>query len=148
MNASYPKTQKNLAILLSNSYVLLTKTQNYHWHVTGPNFSSLHGLFEEQYRDLFEAIDTIAERIRALGGMAPASLVQFLEHATLVEGDASLSANLMVKDLLESHEKLIDDLKKAISVSSDEGEFVSEGLYTERLEVHEKSAWMLRMSLI
>lgn len=138
---------KSLEIALADSYALALKTQNYHWNVEGPNFSSLHALFEEQYNELLPAIDEIAERIRTLGFKAPASYKEFEKLTTIKEGDSSLDENAMVKDLFDSQQQIAVSLKSALEVAQDAGDEVTTDLMIGRLATHEKNAWMLRSSL-
>ncbi len=136
-----------LAHLLADTYTLYLKTQNFHWNVTGPLFPALHALFETQYEELAEATDTIAERIRALGVLAPATFSEFLKLTSLKEGSSKLSAEDMVKALMKDHETishhLLDVFEKANS-ADDQG---TVDLLTERMRAHDKAAWMLRSSL-
>ena len=137
----------SLKIVLADSYVLYLKTQNYHWNVTGPHFKSLHMLFEEQYTDLAIAVDDIAERVRMLGDVAPGSFAAFLKLTTLQEAKEGLSADAMVRDLSESGEQIAASLKVALKAAQDADDEVSVGLIAERMTVHEKNGWMLRVSL-
>jgi starvation-inducible DNA-binding protein len=136
----------NLHQTLVDSYALYLKTQNYHWNVTGPHFKSLHELFEEQYTDLAEAIDELAERIRALGATVPASLALFAEKTSLGNNDAAL-ANDMVKDLVAANEHILATLKSALSAAQQADDEVTIGMVTDRLGVHEKALWMLKSSV-
>lgn len=135
-----------LSILLADSYTLYLKTQNFHWNVTGPNFQSLHAMFEGQYQELAQVVDEIAERIRALGFPAPGSYKEFAELTNLQEASGVLSAQDMVKALLRDHEMIIQHLRDAMPGISDVDDEVSVGLLVERLASHEKTAWMLRSS--
>lgn len=141
------KTTEHLKKLLADSYVLALKTQNYHWNVTGPNFSSLHVLFEQQYTELAAAIDTLAERIRALGHKAPGSFAEFGKLTSLKEAEDKLNASGMIKDLHSDQLALAKKLKKAIAVAEEENDATTADLLTGRLAVHEKNAWMLDASL-
>jgi len=138
---------QSLKVVLADSYVLYLKTQNYHWNVTGPNFKSLHMLFEEQYTDLAMAIDEIAERIRTVGDKAPGSFKAFLDITTLAEAKDGLDANAMVEDLSESGKQIVASLKNALKVAQETDDEVTVGLIAERMTVHEKNGWMLRASL-
>jgi len=142
--ATRQKIAQYLAHLLADTYVLYVKTQNFHWNVTDPRFFSLHKLFEEQYEALAEAIDVIAERIRALQHKTPASLKQFLELSCLDEAGPDLTANAMLEQLIQDHESIANHLRPWIPESQhlkDEG---TGDLLIERLRFHEKTAWMLR----
>ncbi len=141
------KTPDNLKKLLADYALLALKTQNYHWNVTGPNFSSLHALFEQQYTDLAAAMDEVAERIRALGQSAPGSFAEFLKLATLKEaGSGKLKAAVMVSDLYDDQLTLSKYMKKMISQAAAEGDDVTADLLTGRVAIHEKNAWMLASS--
>ena len=138
---------KNLKILLADTYALYLKTQNYHWNVTGPNFQALHSLFEEQYQDLAEAIDTIAERIRALGEKAPGTWKIYEKLTSIKDGDENISADKMVTELADDQELLVNSLKKALDPAQEEGDEVTIGLIVDRMGVHEKAVWMLKSSI-
>lgn len=144
-------TNKNvsnsLKVALADSYVLYLKTQNYHWNVTGANFKSFHIMFEEQYNDLFMAVDLIAERIRALGEKAPGTYAKYIELTNLKEGDEELDANSMVEDLANSQDTIAKTLTKVLQESQNVGDEVTAGIVTDRIEIHQKNAWMLKSSL-
>ncbi len=140
-------TTTQLKNVLADSYVLYLKTQNYHWNVTGPQFASLHGLFEEQYTDLAAAIDEIAERIRTLGEKAPGSFAEFSKLASIKEATGDESAQSMVKQLAEDQDTLIATLTAALDAASEAGDEVTIGFVTDRIGVHEKNRWMLTSSL-
>ena len=132
---------------LADSYVLYIKTQNYHWNVTGPNFKSLHLMFEEQYNDLFAAVDIIAERIRALGEKAPGTYAKYIELTSLKEGDENSDANAMVKDLATDQDSIVKTLTHVLAKAQEIGDEVTAGIVTDRIEVHQKNAWMLKSSI-
>ena len=137
----------NLSKLLADTYLLYVKTQNFHWNLTGPRFYSLHKMFEEQYEDLADAVDDIAERIRTLDFRAPASLKEFLELASLKENTQKIPADDMIAELLADHEqmaKLTRDYYDHADSVDDQG---SADICAERMAVHEKTAWMLRALL-
>lgn len=136
-----------LATLLADTYLLYVKTQNFHWNVTDPRFYSLHKLFEEQYEELAEAVDTIAERIRALGSKSPGSMKQFLILTRLSEASGNHTGQEMIKELLKGHETLIKELKKDSDIADKLGDAGSSDLCIQRLRSHEKTAWMLRSHL-
>lgn len=138
------KAVESLKKVLANTYVLLLKTQNYHWHIHGSQFAALHVLFETQYNELFMAVDTIAERILALGEQAPATFSAFEKLNELPESVSQTNATEMLKDLEQSHQKLIELLKQLAKDA--QGDLVTEGLAVERLGVHEKTLWMLTAS--
>jgi starvation-inducible DNA-binding protein len=138
-----------LKTLLADEYILYTKTRNFHWNVTGPRFHDLHKFFEDQYDDIDETIDEVAERIRALGGVAPGSLGEFLASARLSEQKGELtSSDLMVERLLADHEAIIRSLREDVKKANDEfGDAGTSDFLTGLMEEHEKMAWMLRSLL-
>lgn len=135
---------ESLNIVLADSYALYLKTHNYHWNVVGPNFRSLHLMFEEQYTDLAVAVDDIAERIRSLGEKAPGTFSEFSELTSIKEGDKNSSANDMVKDLVHSQDQIVASLKKALNVAQKADDEVTSDLLIGRMTIHEKAAWMLK----
>ncbi len=141
------KVAQGLAKILADTYVLSAMTQGFHWNVKGPNFYSFHKLFEEQYDALQDAIDPLAERIRALGYTAPGSLQSILKLSSLKEQDKILSAQAMVAELLEGHETLSRNIRNTIDSFEETRDEVTCDMLTERMEEHEKSAWMLRATL-
>lgn len=145
--SSRQKVGEGLTHLLADTYLVYLKTQNFHWNVRGPNFHSLHLLFEEQYKELAEAVDTIAERIRALHMIAPASFAQFLKLSSLEEETTLLSADNMLKGLLHDHQLISRNLLRLFNAAEQADDQATADLLTERMRVHEKSAWMLRSSL-
>lgn len=138
---------KHLSVILSDTYFLAVKTQNFHWNVTTPLFHSLHLMFESQYDDLQEAVDVLAERIRALGHIAPGSLSQFSSFANIKEATKVPSANDMLKQLLADHELICREIREALPVIQKLGDDVTVDILIGRLTVHEKTAWMLRSSI-
>jgi starvation-inducible DNA-binding protein len=136
---------QGLSRLLADSYTLYLKTHNFHWNVTGPQFATLHALFEEQYRELAEAVDGIAERIRALGEPAPGSYAAFARLSTVEEApDEVPGAEEMVRRLAADHETVVRTAREVLPVAQDARDEVSVGLLADRMGVHEKTAWMLR----
>lgn len=138
------KIAAELSQILTDTYLLVIKTHIYHWNVVGPLFHPIHEMTEEQYTDLFEAADLIAERIRALGFTAPMSNHGILEDGTVKLPAKLASARNMVEDLITDHEKLVRAGRKAADLADDLGDFVTHDLLTRRLTVHEKVIWMLR----
>ncbi len=137
-----------LSKLLADEMVLYTKLRKYHWNVTGPNFQSLHLLFEQQYTELAVMIDDLAEFIRTLRAPAIGTLREFLEHARLTEQPGvNPSANAMVKELADDHAKVIGYLHEAIEEADDLDLVAAEDLLTQMLRAHEKSEWMLRATV-
>jgi starvation-inducible DNA-binding protein len=136
-----------LSHLLADSYILYLKTHNYHWNVEGPMFNTLHIMFMEQYTELWNALDLIAERIRALGIYAPASYKKFSQLSSIPESDEHLPAREMIKQLLEGHEAVAKTARKIFPQADAGGDEATLDLLTQRLQVHEKTAWMLRSLL-
>lgn len=138
---------KKLEVVLSDTYALYLKTQNYHWHVKGPRFKSLHELFEMQYQELALAVDDIAERILIMGHKAPATFSQFNQLKTIKDGDSSLNANQMVTELAKDNETLVKDLNQAIKIAQENADEGSVTLLSDRIAAHEKARWMLASSM-
>jgi len=136
-----------LARLLADSYTLYLKTHNFHWNVTGPMFQTLHLLFEQQYTELALAVDLIAERIRALGHPAPGSYREFAELSSIPEGRGVPKAMEMVRLLVKGHEACARTARSAFPVAEQAGDEPTCDLLTQRLQLHEKTAWMLRSLL-
>ena len=136
-----------LGFLLADTYALYLKTQNFHWNVKGARFSALHQLFENQYRELFEAVDVIAERVRALGYLAPASFTEFLKMAAIEEGNGALPASEMIRQLMNDNEKLSQSIRTFVSKAETAGDQATMDLFSQRMAAHEKAAWMLRSTL-
>ena len=134
---------QSLSKLLSGTYILLVKTQNYHWNVTGPQFSELHAMFETQYNELFAAVDEIAERLRALGEKAPGSFASFSELSSIKEDSSHPAAETMIKNLARDHETLAADADAVIKASDEIGDEGSADLATNRIRAHQKTQWML-----
>ncbi len=135
---------KELNKLLADSYLLYLKTQNYHWNVTGQMFQSLHQLFEAQYSELSNAIDVIAERIRALGEFAPGSFAAFSKVSSIKEETAIPTADEMIHNLVHANETVVTTARKIIGLANEYEDDVTTDLMIERMQVHEKNAWMLR----
>lgn len=135
---------EHLNEILADHYLLMLKTHNYHWNVKGSLFKSMHDLTEDQYDNLFKAIDDIAERIRALGFDAPGSFAVYSKISKIKEARTGVSALEMAADLLESHETMIRNMRETLSAASNYDDEVSADLMTARLSYHEKAAWMWR----
>ena len=138
------KIATQLGQVLANTMILQLKTQVYHWNVVGPLFYSLHKLTKEHYQALFAAADVIAERIRALGHLAPLNTAAIRQAADLAEESRQRSAGEMVEQLIKDHEKLVRDARESAEMAEKHGDFASHDLLTERLDFHEKAIWMLR----
>ena len=134
--------------LLADEYILYTKTRNYHWNVTGPNFQELHKFFESQYEKLDEIIDDVAERVRSLGHWSLGNLNDMLKLARLNEDIQASSAASMLKNLLDDHETIIRILREDVNTVTDKySDLGTADFLTGLMEVHEKMAWMLRAYL-
>jgi starvation-inducible DNA-binding protein len=138
---------EGLSRVLADTYTLYLKTHNFHWNVTGPMFNSLHLMFEAQYNELALAVDLIAERIRALGMPAPATYGEFIRLSSIKEEAGVPSAPEMVKILLQGHEAVVRTARAAFPVSEKASDQPTLDLLTQRMNVHEKAAWMLRSLL-
>ncbi len=136
-----------LARLLADSYTLYLKTHNFHWNVTGPMFNTLHLMFEGQYTELATAVDEIAERIRALGHPAPGSYQQFAKLSKVSEETGTPAAEEMIKQLVEAHETVARTAREVFPTAEAASDEPTADLLTQRLQVHEKTAWMLRSLL-
>jgi starvation-inducible DNA-binding protein len=141
------KIVASLSTVLADAYMLYLKTHNFHWNVTGPMFSSLHVMFEEQYTEQWNALDDIAERIRALGHFAPATYKRYAELSSISEEPEVLSAKEMIRQLVDGNEILTRTLRAGVKVADEIDDFPTADLLTTRMEVHEKNAWMLRSFL-
>ena len=133
--------------VVADTYALIGQTHICHWNVRGPSFFSLHTAFEEQYNELFVAVDEIAERIRALGALAPGGLSNLASIAGIEEIDEDAKAQDMVGHLVKANQKLLGDLRTARDSAADAGDSESEDLMISRIQVHEKTSWMLRSYL-
>ena len=141
------KIANALKSVLADSYSLYFKTQNFHWNVTGPHFKSLHSLFEEQYTDLADAIDEIAERIRWLGQKVPGSLKFYSDLTSISSSDEHADSTTMIKELLQGQDLVIKTLKAALTVAKT---FDDEGtcdLLIARIKTHEKNSWILKSTI-
>ncbi|MFT5703579.1 MAG: starvation-inducible DNA-binding protein [Rickettsiales bacterium] len=140
-------TARSLQTVLANSYALYLKTQNYHWNVTGPNFKGMHELFGLQYEELAVAIDLLAERIRALDVLVPASFDAFGNGAQIVAGNEKAIMGVMTKELYDDNKTLVKIIGDALKIAAEEGDEATADMLIARLEVHDKAAWMLKSSL-
>ena len=138
---------EGLAKVLADTYTLYLKTHAFHWNVTGPMFQTLHLLFETQYNELWMAVDTIAERIRALGIPAPGSYSQFAKLSSVREETGTPNAKEMIRQLLEGHEAVARTARSVFPVAEKANDQATIDLLTQRLSLHEKTAWMLRSLL-
>lgn len=136
-----------LSHLLADTYTLYVKTHNFHWNVTGPLFNTLHQMFEEQYTELATAVDEIAERIRALGFPAPGSCAQFGELTSIKEETGVPSAQEMIAQLAKDQEIVARTAREVYPVADEAHDEPTADLLTQRMQIHEKTAWMLRSML-
>ena len=135
---------EGLKRLLADSYTLYLQTHNFHWNVTGPQFRELHLMFEEHYTELATAVDEIAERIRTLGVAAPGTYKAFAELSRIQEVDGVPNASDMVLILTQGHEQVVKTCREALKVAQAADDESSAALVSDRMRVHEKTAWMLR----
>lgn len=136
-----------LSNLLADTYTLYLKTHNFHWNVTGPMFQTLHLMFEEQYNELALAVDMIAERIRALGVVAPGSYKAFAKLSSIEEEEDVPSAEDMIAQLVQGQEAVVRTARSIFPVVDKANDEPTADLLTQRMQVHEKTAWMLRSLL-
>lgn len=138
---------EGLSRVLADTYTLYLKTHNFHWNVTGPMFQTLHLMFEQQYNELALAVDLVAERIRALGHPAPGSYAQFSKLSSVAEETHVPRAEDMIRQLVEGQEALVRTARSVFSTAERASDQVTIDLLTQRMQVHEKTAWMLRSLL-
>ncbi len=146
-NGDRKKVAEGLAKLLADSSILYLKTHNFHWNVEGPMFNTLHQMFMEQYTELWNALDLIAERIRALGEYAPGSYKKYAKLTSLTESEDVPNATEMIQQLLEGHEAVARTARSIFPAAEKAGDEASLDLLTQRIQLHEKTAWMLRSLL-
>lgn len=144
---SRKKIVHGLCTILADTYTLYVKTHKFHWNVTGPFFAQLHLVFEEQYTQLQEAVDSLAERIRALGAFAPGSFSEFQELSSIKEVKEVPSAQEMIALLLKDHETIVRVIRHVLPDAEKGDDEATNDLLTGRLREHEKTAWMLRSML-
>ncbi len=135
---------EGLKHLLADSYTLYLQTHNFHWNVTGPLFRELHLMFEEHYTELATAVDDIAERIRTLGVAAPGTYKAFAELGSIEEIDGVPSAEEMVATLTRGHEQVVKTCREVLARAQAAGDESTAALASDRMRIHEKTAWMLR----
>ena len=141
------KTTDGLSRLLADSYTLYLKTHNFHWNVTGPMFQTLHLMFEAQYNELALAVDLIAERIRSLGHFAPASYADYAKLSSIMEAKGVPAAKEMIKQLVQGHEAVAKTARSIFATAEKSHDEATADLLTQRLQLHEKTGWMLRSLL-
>ncbi len=138
---------KGLSRVLADTYTLYLETHNFHWNVTGPMFQTLHLMFETQYNELALAVDLVAERIRALGVMAPGTYRKFAELSAIKQGDGVPAAQDMIRILVSGHETVARTAREVFRAADAANDQPTCDLLTQRMQVHEKTAWMLRSLL-
>ncbi len=138
---------KGLSRLLADTYVLYLKTHNFHWNVEGPMFQTLHQMFMAQYTEAWNAIDLIAERIRSLGHYAPGTYKEYLGLSTIKETPGVPKAQQMIRLLIEGQEAVVKTARQVIPLADNANDEPTLDLLTQRMQVHEKNAWMLRSLL-
>jgi len=135
---------EGLSRLLADSYTLYLKTHNYHWNVTGPMFNTLHLMFEQQYTELATAVDLIAERIRALGFPAPGSYKAYAALTSIEEETGTPDAEEMIRQLVKGQEAVVRTARAVFPAAEAASDEPTADLLTQRMQIHEKNAWMLR----
>ncbi len=135
---------EGLGKVLADSYTLYLKTHNFHWNVTGPMFQTLHVMFEGHYTELALAVDELAERIRALGHFAPGSYASFSTLTSIEEAEGVPVAEEMIRELVKGHEAVVRTIRSVFPVVEEASDEPTADLLTQRMQVHEKTAWMLR----
>jgi len=138
---------QGLARMLADTYLLYLKTHNFHWNVEGPMFQTLHIMFMDQYTEAWNAIDLIAERIRALGHYAPGTYKEYLKLGSIKETDGVPKAEKMVRELIEGQETVARTARSVLPIADKANDQPTLDLLTQRLDIHEKNAWMLRSLL-
>ncbi|MBB3047846.1 starvation-inducible DNA-binding protein [Litorivivens lipolytica] len=138
---------QGLSHLLADEYTLYLKTHNYHWNVKGPMFNTLHKMLEEQYLELAPAIDDIAERIRTLGEYAPGSYKEFAELSSIEEASGKEDAEEMIREIVLAREAVVRTARKLLPTADEADDEPTADLLTQRMQVHEKTAWMMRSLL-
>ncbi|MEP3246848.1 MAG: Dps family protein [Sneathiella sp.] len=138
------KIADGLKHLLADSYTLYLQTHNFHWNVTGPKFRELHLMFEEHYTELATAVDEVAERIRTLGVAAPGTYQAFNGLSAIDEVEGVPSADEMVSILTKSHEQVVKTCRQVLALAQDGNDESTAALVSDRMRIHEKTAWMLR----
>ncbi len=141
------KIAAGLSRLLADSYTLYLKTHNFHWNVKGPLFNTLHLMFEEHYTELATAVDEIAERIRALGVRAPGSYKEYAELTSITEAEGDEPAEEMIRQLVIGQETVVRTAREVFPAADAANDEPTADLLTQRMQIHEKNAWMLRSML-
>lgn len=146
-DANRKEVAHGLSKLLADTYTLYLKTHNFHWNVEGPMFQTLHVMFMGQYTEMWNALDIIAERIRALGHYAPGTYSEFVKLTSIKESKAVPKANKMIEELIEGNEAVIKTARSIFDSAEKAKDQTTMDVLTQRLDIHEKTAWMLRSLL-
>ncbi|HKB60768.1 MAG TPA: Dps family protein [Gallionellaceae bacterium] len=141
------KVAEGLSRMLADTYTLYLKTHNFHWNVTGPMFQTLHLMFMTQYTEIWNAVDLVAERIRALGYPAPGTYKEFAALTSIKETSGVPAAKEMIRQLVEGQEAVVRTARAVLPIAEKAGDQPTVDLLSARMEVHEKNAWMLRSLL-
>jgi len=141
------KIAEGLTRVLADTYTAYLKTHNYHWNVTGPMFNTLHLMFEQQYNELWLAVDEVAERIRSLGAVAPGSYKAFAELTSVEEDEGVPKAQDMIANLVKAHETITRTAREVFPLAEEASDEPTADLLTQRMQASEKTAWMLRSML-
>lgn len=136
-----------LKALLADSYLTMLKAQNYHWNVQGKDFFGLHGAFQTQYEELFQMVDEIAERIRVFDEFVPASMEAYSELSIVKNGAVDSTPVQMVEDLMKTHQEVSNRARAFVKLAEDDGDVATADLFTQRIQAHDKFAWMLKSCL-
>lgn len=146
-DANRKEIANGLSKLLADTYTLYLKTHNFHWNVEGPMFQTLHIMFMEQYTEMWNALDVIAERIRALGHYAPGTYAEFTKLTSIKESKGVPKANKMIEEVIAGHEAVIKTVRTIFDSAEKAKDQTTMDVLTQRLDIHEKTAWMLRSLL-
>ena len=146
-NKAREEIAQGLSRLLADTYTLYLKTHNFHWNVTGPMFQTLHLMFEQQYTELSTAVDEIAERIRALGFPAPGSYSEYGKLTSIEEATGVPAAKDMIRQLVAGQEAVVRTARSIFPIADEANDEPTADLLTQRMQIHEKTAWMLRSLL-
>lgn len=138
------KISEGLKRLLADSYTLYLQSHNFHWNVTGPQFRELHLMFEEHYTELATAVDDVAERIRTLDVPAPGTYKSFAELSSIKEVEGVPAAKDMVEILTQGHQQVVKTCREVLSIAQEANDESTASLVSDRMRIHEKTAWMLR----
>lgn len=144
MSSSNTEIAKGLTAVLADTFVIYFKTHSFHWNVEGPHFKPLHEMFEEQYTALWKATDELAERIRTIGSYAPDNFKTILEKASLRESGQTPDADAMVEMLANDNTEIVKNIYNVLRTAEEAGDEATVDMLIQRIEAHEKAAWMLR----